>query len=116
MALDEFLRPVGTDARSRQTINEREQDVLTHAVQDYRGLQRLEPGELADLVVDIAKSVGRAPWCVGATPCVLPNSRLHWHRHQRVLGAREMAALQGVWTRDFRPSSLGASQRSGRGC
>ena len=56
-----------------------------------RALQ-LQPEELVDLVVDIAKSVSRAPWSVQATPCVLPNSRLHWRRHQRVLDAREMAA------------------------
>ena len=61
----------------------------------------MEAEELADLVVDISKSAGRAPWCVGATPCVLPNSRLHWRREKRVLDAREMAALQGIWPRDF---------------
>ena len=65
-----------------------------------RALQ-LQPVELVDLVVDVAKSVIRAPWCVGATPCVLSNSRLHWQRQQRVLDAREMAALQGIWPRDF---------------
>ena len=55
----------------------------------------------ADLVVDVAKSVSRAPWRVQSTPCVLPNSRLHWRRQQRVLDARETVALQGIWPRDF---------------
>ena len=86
---------------TRQTINEREQDVLDSIVDQNRSLQCLEAEELADLVVDISKSAGRAPWCVGATPCVLPNSRLHWRREKRVLDAREMAALQGIWPRDF---------------
>ena len=66
-----------------------------------RPLQRLEAEDLTDLVVDISKSTDRAPWCIGSTPCVLPNSRLHWRREQRVLDAREMCALQGIWTRDF---------------
>ena len=70
-------------------------------IQRTRSLQRLDAEELTDLVVDIAKSVSRAPWCVQATPCVLPNSRLHWRRQQRVLDAQEMAALQGIWTRNF---------------
>ena len=99
--LEKCLTPEGTDARPRQTINGREQDVLEHVVQANRSLQRLAPEQLMDLVVDIAKSVGRSPWCIGATTCVLPNSRLHRQRQQRVLGAREMAALQGIWARGF---------------
>ena len=70
-----FLGHVDNDKQARQTINEREQAVL-HCVVQERALQ-LQPEELLDLVVDIAKSVTREPWCVGAAPCVLPNSRLH---------------------------------------
>ena len=99
--LDHFVRHMSSDTWARQTINEREQGVLDSVVEQNRSLQRLEAEELADLVVDISKSAGRAPWCVGATPCVLPNSRLHWRREKRVLDAREMAALQGIWPRDF---------------
>ena len=87
------------EKQARQTINEREQAVLDCVVQE-RALQ-LQPEELLDLVVDIAKTVSRAPWSVQATPCVLPNSRLHWRRQQRVLDAHEMASLQGIWPRDF---------------
>ena len=99
MPLQKLLTSMVSDARPRHTINEREQAVLDCVLQE-RALQ-LQPEELLDLVVDIAKSVSRAPWCVQATPCVLPNSRLHWRRQQRVLDAREMAALQGIWPRDF---------------
>ena len=69
-------------------------------VQQTLSLQRLEAEEVTDLVVEISKSVGRAPWCIGATPCALPKSRLHWRRQQRVLEACEMVAFQGIWTRD----------------
>ena len=77
-----------------------------------RPLQRLEAEDLTDLVVDISKSTDRAPWCIGATPCVLPNSRLHWRRQQRVLDVRCFSARHVA----SRPSSHGGSQRGGRGC
>jgi site-specific DNA-cytosine methylase len=70
--LDKFLRHVASDKQARQTINEREQAVLECVIQE-RALQ-LQPEELLDLVIDTAESVSRAPWCVQATPCVLPNA------------------------------------------
>ena len=75
---------MASDKQARQTINEREQAMLDCVLQE-RALQ-LQPEDLLDLVIDIAKSVIRAPWCVGATPCVLPNSCLRWRHQQRVLG------------------------------
>ncbi len=58
--------------------------VVEHArshVARARPLQRL-----LDLVVDVSKSFGRAPSCVDASTCVLPNSRLYWQRENRVQG------------------------------
>ena len=101
VALSKFLRPAACDPRPRRTINCREVRVLDSVVQESRPLQRLEAEELTDLVVDVAKSADRAPWCIGTTPCVLPNSRFHWRREQRVLGVHEVAALQGLWPEDF---------------
>ena len=37
----------------------------------WRGAKGPPPVGTADLVVDIAKSVSRAPWSVPATPCLL---------------------------------------------
>ena len=99
--LGKFLKPLACNARSRQTINDREEQCLDYVVQANPPLQCLRADELTDLVIDVAKSAHRAPWCIGATPCVLPNSRLHWRRQQRVLAAHEVAALQGIWPRDF---------------
>ena len=99
LPLDKFLRPVASDTRPRQTINDMQQEIVYGVVEANRPLQRLEAEELTDLVAEIAKSTDRAPWCIGATPCVLPKSRLHWRRQQRVLDARELSALQGIWTR-----------------
>ena len=101
MPLERYLRQVASDTRPRQTINLREQEVLDCVVAAYRPLQRLGAEDLTDLVVAISKSTDRAPWCLGATPCGLPNSRFHWRREQHALDAREMCALQGIWTRDF---------------
>ena len=94
--MDKLLRPVARDTRPRQTINERERDVLDGVVEANRTLQGSEAKGLTDLVVDISKSTDRAPWCIGATPCALPNSRLQWRRQQRVFGARDMVALHRV--------------------
>ena len=99
--LDGFLSAVAGDCQQRQSVNEREESALAAVLTNNRPLQRLSEEELQDLVVDISKSCGRAPWCLGAAPCVLPGSRLYWRRKQWVLGAREMAALQGIWCRDF---------------
>ena len=99
--LGKFLKPLACNVRSRQTINDREEQCLDYVVQANPPLQCLRADELTDLVIDVAKSAHRAPWCIGATPCVLPNSRLHWRRQQRVLSAYEVAALQGIWPRDF---------------
>ncbi len=93
------LRRVASDARARQTINEREVDVLNCVVQQTRSLQGLEGGELTDLVVDISKSAGRAPRCIGATPCTFPHSRLRWRQQQHALDTREMALLEGMASR-----------------
>ena len=80
-----------------------------------RPLQRLGAQDLTDLVDDISKSTYRAPWCIGATPCVLPNFRLHWRREQRALDAREMCAMQGIWTRDsVAPESWCKSEKQSR--
>ena len=68
----------------RAKLSEREMRVVEHArshVARARPLQRL-----LDLVVDVSKSFGRAPSCVDASTCVLPNSRLYWQRENRVQG------------------------------
>ena len=101
MPLGKFLKPLACNARPRQTINDREEQCLDYVVQANPPLQCLRADELTDLVIDVAKSAHRAPWCIGATPCVRPNSRLHWRRQQRALSAFEVAALQGIWPRDF---------------
>ena len=54
-----------------------------------------------DLIVDITKSLDHASSCVGAPPCVLPNSRFYRVLEDRFLTVREVASLQGLWTCDF---------------
>ena len=71
--------------------------MLDDVAQANPPLQWLRAEELTGLAVGAAKSAVRTPWCIGATPCVLLTSRLRWRRQQRVLGAYEVAALQGIW-------------------
>ena len=72
----------------RAALSDRERHVVNAAIenarrqlQEQRPLQRLQ--EDPDIVVDVSKSLGRAPWCIGAATCVLPNSRLFWAREDR---------------------------------
>ena len=101
LSLTAFLAAADGDVQPRQCLNQREEEAIDDLFNSTRSLQRLSGEELEDLVVDISKSAGRLPWCLDATPCVLPGSRLFWRRRRWVLGAREVAALQGIWPRDF---------------
>ena len=52
--LSKLLKPAACNARSRQTINDREERVLDYVVQANPPLQWLRAEELTDLVVDVA--------------------------------------------------------------
>ena len=84
----------------RQELNAREVKAVNYVLSNS-SVWGLDKAALEGLVIDVSKSAGRAPWCAGATPCVLPNSRLYWRHVQRVLGPREVAALQGIWPAEF---------------
>ena len=99
MPLHGFLEaaaPAATAAadhrRARQMLNGREK-VIFRMVMDKRLTE--------NLVIDLARSVDRVPSCIGASPCVLPNSHLYWVQGERFLTAREHLALQGIWACDF---------------
>ena len=85
----------------RQDLNLREAQALSDVLSSP-SVQDLAKESLDALIVDVSKSAGRAPWCVGAAPCALPGSRLFWRHRQCVLTPREVAALQGIWAADFR--------------
>ena len=48
----------------------------------------------------------RQTYCLHASPCVVPKSKLYWTLEGRFLTTREHAALQGIWSCE---DSLGAS-------
>ena len=98
--LGPFLEAAAGGERPRQELNARENMALD-AVVRTGPVQRLTKPALEGLVVDLRGSEGRAPWCAGAAPCVLPRSRLYWQHGQCVLGPRQSAALQGIWPADF---------------
>eukprot|EP00403_Amphidinium_massartii_P023868 CAMPEP_0178398908 /NCGR_PEP_ID=MMETSP0689_2-20121128/15010_1 /TAXON_ID=160604 /ORGANISM="Amphidinium massartii, Strain CS-259" /LENGTH=451 /DNA_ID=CAMNT_0020019675 /DNA_START=63 /DNA_END=1418 /DNA_ORIENTATION=+ len=52
-------------------------------------------------IVDIAKSDERAPVCVGATSCIVPNSKPYHVGLQRVLTPEEVLRMQGIYREDF---------------
>ncbi len=58
-------------------------------------------GELVDVIVDVTRSVERAVYCVGASPCLLPNSLPYRCLSGRVLSPLETMACQGLFVEDF---------------
>ena len=105
MPLRDMLTPVATDHKpARADLNVRELAVLRTAVETIRQRRRgvgADWDEDVDVVVDLAKSPQRAPTCIHASTCVLPNSKLWLVRAGRFLTARECLALQGIWASDF---------------
>ena len=110
--LSAFLQAEAGGHCPRQELNAREEEAVNDVLSS-RSVLGLGKKASEGLVIDISKSAGRAPWCAGATPCVLPKSRLYWRHVQCVLGPREVAALQGIWPADFsRPQRLVRRQAS----
>ena len=54
-----------------------------------------------DLIIDVAKSSARAPSCIGACTCIVPNSLPYRMFENRVLSTLELRALQGLFPDDF---------------
>lgn len=66
------------------------------------GLKKLRPAERKnDVVVDVAKSEERAPVCVGAAPCIVPNSIPYRTQTKQVLTPEQVHACQGIYPADF---------------
>merc|ERR1719189_830998 len=65
-------------------------------------LKKLKPAQHdKDIVVDVAKSEDRAPVCIGATPCIVPNSLPYRIKTQRILTPEQVHACQGIYPEDF---------------
>ena len=54
-----------------------------------------------DCVIDVSKSSGRAPVCLDACPCLVPNSQPYREKAGRLLGPLQVLGLQGIWQVDF---------------
>ena len=101
MPLRDMLTPVATDHKpARADLNVRELEVLRTAVETIRQRRR---GVGADWDEDCGVVAGfaKSAWCMNASTCVLPNSKLWLVRAGRFLTARECLALQGIWASDF---------------
>lgn len=68
-------------------------------------------------VVDVAKSVQRAPWCEGAVPCLVPNSKPFWMHGPgcdgAVLSGLDFCVLQGIFPANFPLLSTWAACKAG---
>ena len=63
-------------------------------------------------LVDLAKgwSTG-APYCLAATPCVVPNSLPYRLKETAVLSPMQLCCVQGIWQKDFPALSWYAKEK-----
>lgn len=84
-------RALGTkpklNARKRRVVRKARR---IHAVKDH-----------PELFVDVGKTEKRCVTCVGALPCIVPNSEIYSVQEGRILDPREVCAAQGIFTKDF---------------
>jgi hypothetical protein len=93
---DKLFRAAGVAKGKDANLNPRQTRVVRAA------LRKLAPAERTkDVVVDVAKSEERAPVCVGAAPCIVPNSQPYRTKTQRVLTPEQVHACQGIYLSDF---------------
>lgn len=95
--LDDFFDAVkATDQEMKRPLNERERDVVRQCMQKLSAKQKSQ-----DVLIDIAKSAGRAPFCLDAAACVVPNSRPFRRKTGLILSAEQVHAVQGIYKEDF---------------
>ena len=95
MPLDDLFK--GEPYEDRLELNARELDV----VQDFKRRKTESVSGSQDWVIDVSKSSGRAPTCLDACPCLVPNSRPYREKAGRLLGPLQVLGLQGIWQVDF---------------
>jgi len=95
--MDSLFRCTGTKGvNSARKLNSRQRGVVRAA------LSKLKPSmRNKDVLVDVAKSDSRAPFCLNATPCIVPNSLPYRVKKKAFLSPQQVCCLQGIWQEDF---------------
>ena len=99
LLLDDVLPAKRHSSFAKFELNSRQSDVVEVAMAQH--LRQPGSTHLDDLLIDIAKSSARAPTCVSASPCIVPNSMPYRVLENRVLTPLEVSALQGIFPADF---------------
>ncbi len=86
-------------AGSSRELSSREQQVI-EAVQACRPAAT-DGVNAENIIVDVAKSRGRAPVCRDAAPCCVPNSLPFRLRSGTFLTTLQICTLQGIYEEDF---------------
>lgn len=91
-----FRKVKANDVDMPRPLNARERSVV------QKVLSKLSPEERGEeVVVDVGKSLERAVYCVGATPCVVPNSHPYRVKKDKILSPEQVHAVQGIFKEDF---------------
>jgi len=101
-SLDEIFRMADVIEPPRKAPLPRQQLVVNNALRKVAkaALKRKRlPGQ--DIVVDVAKSESRCPFCEDATPCIVPNSLPFRVTRGHVLNEEMVHCVQGIYKEDF---------------
>ena len=91
-----FRRTGAGEFDSVRELNPRQERVVHAALSNLRAKDRCR-----DVFVDVSKSEERAPRCLNATPCIVPNSLPYRIKDAAFLSPRQVCCVQGIWQEDF---------------
>lgn len=91
-----LFKGAGVSGMRRQQLNARQRSVVTTTLRKMPACDRAK-----DIMIDVAKSEYRAPSCIGAASCIVPNSLPYRVRHGSILTPEQVHCVQGIYVEDF---------------
>jgi len=101
-----LFRSAGVGKRATHRLNARQKLVVRAALQKLPRSDRAK-----DVIVDIAKSAGRAPVCVSAASCIVPNSMPYRVKSKTMFTPEQVNCVQGIYKEDFPALSKFAKEK-----
>lgn len=95
-SLDTLFKLAGVSKMEKHDLNDRQRRVVQVVLQALKSDDRH-----SDIVIDVAKSEQRAPKCINATSCIVPNSLPYRLQTQSILTAEQVHCVQGIYIEDF---------------
>jgi len=93
---DKLFTMAKASKTAETTLLPRQNRVVAKIMQMIAPSQRQQ-----DILIDVAKSEERAPKCVNATSCIVPNSLPYRCKTSSILTPIQVCAVQGIFQEDF---------------